>query len=198
MRQLLDEGTRTAVVPFGSIEHHGGHLPVGTDALLADVIGRDVAERLGAVLAPTQRIGDADRHLNQDGTLTLGTGTSTAVAVAIARSLARQGFRLIVLLSAHGGNLPALRAAVEQLTGELPEGAVVCSPEGDVGTDPGTHSGEWITSVMLSLYPDLVHLGPADRRLARELRSASSQRGREHLERFVGSVVREVDAPATS
>ena len=52
MAQLLERGVSVAVVPFGSIEHHGGHLPLGTDALLADAIGREVAGRLGAVLAP--------------------------------------------------------------------------------------------------------------------------------------------------
>jgi creatinine amidohydrolase/Fe(II)-dependent formamide hydrolase-like protein len=40
---LIDEGVTTAVVPFGSVEHHGGHLPLGADALVADAIGREVA-----------------------------------------------------------------------------------------------------------------------------------------------------------
>jgi creatinine amidohydrolase len=194
MRQLLDGGTTTVVVPFGSVEHHSGHLPFGTDAFLAEAIGREVAERLAAVLAPTQRVGDADRHADGPGTLTLGARTMTDVAVAIARSLARGGFRLIVLLSTHGGNIPALRSAVEQLSAMLPEGTVARSPQGDVGADPGAHSGEWITSVMLALHPDLVHLERADRRLARELRSAGAGRGRDHLERFVESVVRDVAA----
>ena len=57
VRQLLGEGSRTVVLPFGSIEHQGGHLPLGTDAMLADAVGAEVAGRLGAILAPTQRIG---------------------------------------------------------------------------------------------------------------------------------------------
>jgi creatinine amidohydrolase/Fe(II)-dependent formamide hydrolase-like protein len=196
--QLLGEGTAIVVVPFGSIEYHGGHLPVGTDALLADAIGREVAERLRAVLAPTQRVGAADRHMDRAGTLTLGAATLTDVAVGIARSLARQRFRLIVLLSTHGGNVPALRAAVEQVDGERPDGVVVCAPQGDVGAHPGAHSGEWITSVMLALHPDLVELERADRQLARDLRSASAIRGHDHLELFVASVVREVASTASS
>jgi creatinine amidohydrolase len=190
IRRLVDGGVTTVVVPFGSIEHHGGHLPVGTDSLLADAIGREVAERLGAVLAPTQRVGDADRHGGHVGTLTLGAASLTGVAVAIARGLADQGFRRIVLLTTHGGNEPALRAAVEELgEGALPDGTAVCAPQGDVGPGPGAHSGAWITSVMLALHPDLVDLEQADPRLAPELRSASAERGREHLERFAGSVV---------
>jgi creatinine amidohydrolase len=164
-------------VPFGSIEHHGSHLPLGTDALLADAIGREVAERLGAVLAPTVRVGDADQHLDGLGTLSLGAETLTDVAIAVSRSLARQRFRTIVLLSTHGGNLPALRSAAEQLAAA---GVIVRVPRGDVGPDPGAHSGEWITSVMLALRPELV---------AGELEGASAERGREHLERFINSLI---------
>lgn len=192
LRQLLDGGTSTVVVPFGSIEHHGGHLPIGTDALLADAIGGAVAKRLGAVLAPTQRIGDADLHLDGYGTLTLGSGTLTDVATVLATGLVRHGFQDVVLLSTHGGNAPALRAVVERLEGELPERTVLCAPEGDPGPQPGAHSGEWITSVMLALHPDLVNLRHADKSLLVELQSADAQRGRDHFERFVTSVVRAV------
>jgi creatinine amidohydrolase len=188
MARLVDEGVTTVVVPFGSIEHHGGHLPLGTDALLADAIGRQVAERLGAVLAPTQRVGDADAHSDRMGTLTLGAATFTGVAVAIARSMASFGFRRIVLLSTHGGNAPALRTAVDDLEAEFGDDVVV-APQGDVGPDPGAHSGAWITSVMLALHPQLVDVQRADPQLADELRSATAERGREHVERFVASIV---------
>jgi creatinine amidohydrolase len=194
LSHLLDQGIRIVVVPFGSIEHHARHLPVGTDALLADTIGREVAERLGAVLAPTQRIGDADQHAERPGTLTLGSRALTDVAVAVAGSLARQGFRKIVLLSTHGGNRPALRDAVGLLTGSLPRWVVVCAPEGDVGPDPGVHSGEWITSVMLALHPQLVEMEHIEPQLAGALNSASASRGREHLERFVASIIGEVQS----
>ena len=53
LRRVVESGVVTAVVPFGSVEGHGGHLPMGSDALLADVVGEAVADRLGAVLAPT-------------------------------------------------------------------------------------------------------------------------------------------------
>jgi creatinine amidohydrolase len=196
LRQLLDQGVTAVVVPFGSIEHHGSHLPIGTDALLADAIGSQVAERLGAALAPTQRIGDADGHMGLDGTLTLGTGTLTAVAVAVTRSLVRQGFELVLLVSTHGGNATALAGAVEQLKGSLPRGVVVCAPSGDVGPSPGAHSGAWITSVMLALHPDLVDLRSACQPSAAELQSASAERGCANLERFVAGVVREARAAA--
>jgi creatinine amidohydrolase len=196
--QLLHRGVTAVVVPFGSIERHGGHLPVGTDALLADAVGSAVAERLGAALAPTQRVGDADRHMGCAGTITLGAETLTAVAVAIGRSLVRQGFRLVVLLSTHGGNDPSLAVAVEQLNAALPEGSGVCAPRGAAGPSPGTHSGAWITSVMLALHPDLVDLRSADCPSAADLRAADARLGYENLERFVASVVREARQAADS
>ena len=63
LEQLVQRGARTVVVPFGSVENQGRHLPLGSDALLADVVGAAVADRLDAVLAPTLRVGSADEHM---------------------------------------------------------------------------------------------------------------------------------------
>src|SRR4051794_37424175 len=71
LSRLLNAGVSTAVVPFGSIEHHGGHLPLGADAVFADAVGREVARELDAVLAPTVRLGDAEQHARLPGTITL-------------------------------------------------------------------------------------------------------------------------------
>jgi creatinine amidohydrolase len=188
LRRLVDGRVSIAVVPFGSIEHHGGHLPVGADAVLADAVGRQVARRLGAVLVPTFRVGCAERHLALMGTLSLRAGTLTDTAVDLAESLARQGFTLIVLVSTHGGNRVALEAAVSRLTA-APGGAVACAPRGDLGSQPGAHSGEWLTSAMLALAPDLVELANANAELLPELREASAERGARHIERFVASIV---------
>ena len=92
---LIDAGVSTVVVPFGSIEHQGGHLAIGADSLLADAIGREVASRLGAVLAPTVRVGCAEQHMQRIGTMTLQARTLTEVAIELAGSLAAQGLSLI-------------------------------------------------------------------------------------------------------
>jgi len=194
LQQLFEGGVSTAVVPFGSVEHHGGHLPLGADAILADAVGAEVARRLGAVLAPTVRVGCSDRHRHLPGTLTLGPDTLTRLAIEHARALARHGFTLIVLLSAHGGNQPALDAAVAELGASLPRAVTVCAPRGDVGPNPGTYSGAWLTSVMLALRPDLVDLAHASPDLARELETATATRGQACIERFTASVVASVRA----
>jgi creatinine amidohydrolase len=193
LRRLIDGGVSVAVVPFGSMEHHSGHLAIGADAVLADAVGRDVARRLGAMLAPTVRVGCAEQHVHLTGTITLRASTLTELAIEQAESLARHGFGLIVLVSTHGGNRAALDAAVTRLNAAL-DGTVACAPQGDLGPRPGAHSGEWLTSVMLALRPDLVELDLASAELTTELREADAERGARHIQRFVSSIVQAVRA----
>ena len=186
--RLIEEGANAAVVPFGSIEHQGGHLPLGADALLADLVGREVARRLDAVLLPTVRVGCAEQHLDGAGTVSVPRETITELAMAIAASLANQGFRLIVLVSIHGGNAEALGAAADRFNRTYIS-ACVRVVRGDVGPEPGSHSGHWLTSVMLALRPELVDLPAAAPELRDELRTASAERGAIYFERFVSAIV---------
>lgn len=195
LRALIERGVTTAIVPFGSIEQQGGHLPLGSDALLADYVGREVAARLDAVLAPTVRVGHAQAHMQVPGTLTLSAATLTDMAVAIGQSLGRHGFRLIALVSTHGGNAAALSAAAQRLNTMLPD-TVVCTPAGDLGPRAGSHSGAWLSSVMLALHPELVDLRAAEGSMMEELGDASPDRGAAHLERFIAAVVNAVRAVA--
>jgi creatinine amidohydrolase len=197
LSSLLGAGVTTGVVPFGSIEHHGAHLAIGADALLADAVARQVAQELDAILAPTVRVGDADQHARLTGTMTLRADTLSDVAVQLIESLIRQGFTRIVLVSTHGGNRPALDTAIARVRATS-GGAVVCAPTGDVGPSPGAHSGEWLTSVMLALRPDLVRLENAASELAVELRAANPERGARHFQRFVASIVAEARAASSA
>jgi creatinine amidohydrolase len=188
LRRVVESGDATAVVPFGSVEAHGGHLPLGSDALLADFVGAAVAERLGAVLAPTVRVGCAEAHMQGSGTLSVPPETLRDVALHIARSLITHGFRVIVLISTHGGNRAVLENAARQLN-EQQTDVLACAPRGDLGPTPGTHSGKWLTSVMLVLRPDLVDVECADADIKAEARNASAERGADILERFVSAMV---------
>ena len=188
---MVESGVATAVVPFGSVEGHGGHLPVGSDALLADVVGEAVADRLGAVLAPTVRVGCAEAHVQEPGTLSVPAETLCDLALNIARSLITDGFRVIVLLSTHGGNQAVLEGAARQLNEQHPE-VLACAPRGDVGPAPGARSGEWLTSVMLVVRPDLVNVESADADVNDEARAATAERGAHNLERFVSAMVETV------
>ena len=186
--RVVESGVATAVVPFGSIEAHGGHLPLGSDALLADFVGAAVAERLGAVLAPTVRVGCAEAHMQGSGTLSVPPETLRDVALHIARSLITHGFRVIVLVSTHGGNRAVLENAARQLNEQQPD-VLACAPRGDLGPTPGAHSGKWLTSVMLVVRPDLVDVEFADADIKGEARTATADRGADILERFVSAMV---------
>src|SRR3990172_9507894 len=75
VREELSRGRTTVVVPFGAVEQHGPHLPLGTDAIFGDEIGLAVAERLDAFLAPTVRVGFSPHHMAFAGTLTVDEET---------------------------------------------------------------------------------------------------------------------------
>jgi creatinine amidohydrolase len=191
LRLTLERGSQTVVIPFGSVEHQGAHLPLGSDALLADFLGEMVAARLDAVLAPTIRVGYAEQHSGHIGTLSVPAAILRETASSVAYCLIRHGFRMIVLISAHGGNRPALEKSAVELNARHP-GVAVCAPTGDVGQGPGQHSGAWLTSVMLTIRPDLVDLASVEPDLKDEVNSATAANGQDHLERFASSIVHQV------
>src|SRR3972149_1508011 len=115
VRAELDAGRDTVVVPFGAVEQHGPHLPLGTDAMFGEEIGRAVAERLNAFLAPTVRVGCSRHPLAFAGTMTLEDETFHLVTRDMVKALASHGFRRIVLLPTHGGNFRPLGDAVAKL-----------------------------------------------------------------------------------
>lgn len=114
-------GPRTAViVPVASIEQHGPHLPVMTDTLLSNEVARRGAT-LAAETAPvlvTECVwsGLSEHHMSLGGTLTLDFAAFDAVIGGVVRSLNRHGFRRVLLLNGHGGNVAALQTVAENLT----------------------------------------------------------------------------------
>jgi len=176
VRDELEAGRDTVVVAFGATEQHGPHMPLATDALIGDELARAVAERLDAFVAPTVRLGCSAHHLDSPGTLSLQEETFHAIVGDLVRSLARGGFRRIVLLPTHGGNFAPLAAAVEKL-GEVEGSSIVAITDlsalmrvATVGVeehhvplgDGGLHAGEWEASMLLSIQPDLVKMDRAE------------------------------------
>jgi creatinine amidohydrolase/Fe(II)-dependent formamide hydrolase-like protein len=94
-------------------------MPLATDALIGDHLARELAERLGAFVAPTVRIGCSSHHLDFPGTLSIAEATFHAVVRDITSSLIDAGFKRIVLLPTHGGNFAPLATAVEVLDERL-------------------------------------------------------------------------------
>ncbi len=168
LRSLQDEDA-LVIVPVGSTEQHGPHLPVMVDALLAGEIARRTARRLAGeravVVAPTVWSGLAEHHMSLGGTITLDYQTFFALLRCIASSMARHGFRRILLLNGHGGNINALNVIVGELTGELQIPIVGCTYWIVAAEAFGSilehqrnvaHGGEAETSMVLALRPELV------------------------------------------
>ncbi len=180
----LEAGRDTVVVAFGATEQHGPHMPLATDALIGDELARAVADRIDAFVAPTVRVGCSSHHLDFPGTLSLEDSTFHAIVGDLVRSLARGGFRRVVLLPTHGGNFAPLAAAVEQLEegvevvaltdlSVLLRIATVGAEEHGVPLgEGGLHAGEWEASMLLAVDPSLVRMDRAEAGFTGDLQEA--------------------------
>jgi mycofactocin system creatininase family protein len=138
------------VVPLGSVEQHGPHLPLATDTAVAAAVAADAVGSLGgALLAPALAYGASGEHEDFPGTVSLGTEALTALLVEYGRSACRWAGRVLVV-NGHGGNLDALRSAGALLRREGREVAwFPCSvPGGDA------HAGRTELSLMLHVEPE--------------------------------------------
>jgi creatinine amidohydrolase len=112
-----------AIVPLGSTEQHA-YLSLSTDNILSEKIAVDAAEPLGIPVFPVQAYGITPSFMAYPGTVTLRMSTFLAVVQDILTSLRQTGFRRIMLLNGHGGNIPAGSAALEWM-GNNPECSVI-------------------------------------------------------------------------
>lgn len=159
------------VVPIGSIEQHGYHLPVATDTILADAIaelGTDrVADSVPVLKTPPFWPGFSPHHMAFGGTITLQFDVMRGALENIADSALENGFDALLLLNGHGGNTSVISAAVSTIGDEHEEDEVLGVTyfelasrfieeirESDIGGM--AHGGEFETALMLYLRPELV------------------------------------------
>lgn len=143
----------TVLIPLGSTEQHGAHLPMATDTIIATAVADRLGETVQAVVAPAIPYGSSGEHQGFPGTVSIGEEALHLVLIEAVRSLTYWAGRVIIV-NAHGGNLGALARASAQL---IAEGHQVCwVPCSDPGGD--AHAGFTETSILLHLAPDSVHL----------------------------------------
>jgi creatinine amidohydrolase/Fe(II)-dependent formamide hydrolase-like protein len=172
----LEKLEGVVVLPIGAIEQHGPHLPVATDALLAEAITRLALERLGDDVRvwrlPVQSYGKSNEHLGFAGTVSLRAETLMAVVMDIASSVKASGFRRLCFVNAHGGNSALLAMMAREI--RVATGLMVfntftnASAPDPVEIPPlearfGIHANDWETSLVLHLEPELVHMERAVR-----------------------------------
>jgi mycofactocin system creatininase family protein len=151
-------GTTLVVVPIGSTEQHGPHLPLGTDTEVATALAQSLAAaRDDVVVAPALPYGSSGEHAGFAGTLSIGATALALVVVELVRSA--DAFAGVVIVSGHGGNTGPLTSAVATLHREGRR-VLLWHPRVEGGD---AHAGRTETSVMLALRPDLVHMAKAER-----------------------------------
>ena len=149
----LQRTSPALIIPVGSVEQHGPHLPLDTDTRIANAVAKSVAERLseGWMLAPPIGYGASGEHEGFPGTVSIGTSALQLLLVEFGRSASGWASRL-VFVNGHGGNVAAVAAATETLRSEGREAAwCPCTVAGG-----DAHAGHTETSVLLHISPEHV------------------------------------------
>ncbi len=166
-----------ALLPVGSLEQHGPHLPLDTDAFDANYLAHRVAEACDPprpLVLPLISYGVSYHHEDFSGTLSINPKTLTQLVYEVGVSAARNGITKLVILNGHGGNIPALQFAAQMInrdahiftcveTGETSEKDIAALTE----TPNDVHAGEVETSTALANRPHLVKLDKAKKFIPR-------------------------------
>ena len=171
------ESRKTVLIPLGSHEQHGPHLPLGTDVITAMSVTQRVSERTGVLHTPPIWFGYSPQHMYEPdarrGTITVRATTYLSMIMDVGRSLVHQGFERLIFVNGHGGNNVIIDPALREL--RYSTGALVVFVHGiiDGGINvgifegiltnaahemPGGHSSELETSQVLAWNPDLVRM----------------------------------------
>lgn len=169
--EIMAADPELAILPVGSVEQHGPHLPVMTDWAIATELGRAVAEKMNAFLLPALPISTCREQMGKKGSVWMEPVTFYQMMTDIILSLKTQGFKKVGILQCHGGIFimtPLVRDLNAKFNPELMVANVdpctfwpVLYREGIIETDTELHAGEVETSQMLSIAPETVHMDRA-------------------------------------
>lgn len=169
-----DEANRNAsvaVLPIGSFEQHGSHLPLATDTIVACAVAEAVAGRYNLMLLPPVTVSCSHEHSDYAGTVSISAATLYAIVRDVASSLEERGVRRLVLVNGHGGNY-VLGNIVQEVN--VSERKMALFPHRDdwerarkaggltTSNHEDMHGGELETSIVLHMAPELVRDGAED------------------------------------
>jgi len=159
--------TQTVLIPFGSVEEHGYHLPLSTDTIEAYEVAKKAAQLIPLFVAPPVHYGNCRSTACHPGTISISTTTLKLLFKDIVRSLRSHGIRNFIALSGHAGGAHrmALQEAGEELIAEYSDIEIAVVTEFDLARDEGkglivtpgdSHAGEIETSRIMHSHPHLV------------------------------------------
>ena len=159
------EQTRSVIIPFGSVEEHGKHLPLGTDTIHVYELAKEVAGICPVFIAPPVWYGLCRSTSQHPGTITISGYTVERLGIEIATSLYRHGLRNFILISGHAGgtHMASLINAGEKLLETLPDSKIAVLSVLDLSsefasevieTQGDSHAGEIETSLMQYIRPN--------------------------------------------
>ncbi|HJR91726.1 MAG TPA: creatininase family protein [Acidimicrobiia bacterium] len=156
--------TGLVVMPFGSIEQHGPHLPCGTDTMAADLVATELADRLDALVVPAGQYGVTPIHAGHAGTISLRRDVFEAYVTNLCEEMVGLGATTFVFVNWHEGNIASLDAVATDLQdqlGVLVVTAQACYTAQRLYASEGgelTHGGGIETLAVLAHDPDLARL----------------------------------------
>lgn len=169
--EIMEQKPDLAIIPVGSMEQHGPHLPVMTDWAIANELGQRVAKQMNAFCIPALPVSTNREQMGKLGTVWMEPTTFYQMMVDMIMCLKLQGFKRVGIIQAHGGIFimtPLIRDLNAKFNPDLMVAvADTCSfgktlyEEGIMETNTELHAGEGETSQMLTIAPDTVHMEKA-------------------------------------
>lgn len=198
----LEAETRALLVPVGTIEWHGHHLPLGLDLLKAEALARAAGERCGAVVAPPTWF--AAGGVEFPHTLKLPAELIEPLLTEALAQLAEDGFRVIALVNGHYGlenTLATKRATAAAM--KRTDATVLAVADYELLIDEGArgdHAGEWETALLLAVRPELVRLEDAGDKpgvIGADPAGATPEQGRQGLDAAAARLAAAVERALT-
>ena len=156
------------IVPIGSTEQHGYHLPIGTDVYLAEALAEKTAEKTGALVYPSIHFGYSWSWRDRIGTVTIRQDILREILKDVVRSVERYGVKILIFMNGHEANRSVIKYAIREIQDETdvkvlgmfyPGMEEIYDKYMETPTWGGMfHACEFETSLMLAVKPETVHM----------------------------------------